>query len=270
MQELPELHIYRSQLAEQFAGAQITGIEVVNTKSFQENKELLSELVGKVVLFIERRGKHLLFHLDNGRRLVLQFGKESYLYKGTALDQTSRAAQVKLFFEDRILFLVGLRADDIQVMKVKEIEEQLRALGPDALDKKLTLDRFIERFAKKRGSIKSALMDQNVISGIGPVYSDEICFAAAVRPDAKIPVFESETWERLYDAMHSVLEKAISEGGAGVQTFEEGDSLTGGYREYFLVYGREDQTCSRCGGNIRKIDISSRKAYVCPGCQKDQ
>jgi formamidopyrimidine-DNA glycosylase len=134
----------------------------------------------------------------------------------------------------------------------------------------LTIDRFIARFAKKRGAIKTALMDQNVISGIGAVYSDEICYAAAVRPDAKIPLFERETWERLYEAMHSVLKEAISQGGAGEQPFAEGDSLTGGHHGHFQIYDREGQICQRCGGIIEKLDISGRKAFVSSDCQKDQ
>ncbi|WP_139999186.1 Fpg/Nei family DNA glycosylase [Paenibacillus paridis] len=271
MQELPELDIYRALIAEQFAGAQITGVEISSAKSFQASEdEIQRNVIGKVLWFVERRGLHLLFHLDNGKRLLLRLGQGAYLYKGNESDKPDRAAQVTLKFGENELYFVGLRSDELQLLTVREVEEKLGRFGYDALDKRLTIDRFISRFAKKRGAIKSALMDQNVLSGIGAAYSDEICYAAALRPDAKIPVFERETWERLYEAMHNVLKEAISEGGAGEHAFSLGDSLTGGHRGHFQVYDREGETCPRCGGIIEKIDVSGRKAFVCSDCQKDQ
>ncbi|WP_169081587.1 Fpg/Nei family DNA glycosylase [Paenibacillus sp. PL91] len=271
MQELPELENYRALLAEQFAGAQITGVEISNVKAFQASDEQVErDILGKVIWFVERRGLHLLFHLDNGKRLLLHLGQGAYLYKGSEQEEPTRTAQVKLHFGPVTLFCVGLRADALQLLTVKDVEEKLGRFGPDALDKRLTIDRFITRFAKKRGSIKTSLMDQNAISGIGAVYSDEICYAAALRPDAKIPMFERDTWERLYHSMHSVLKEAISQGGAGEQPYAEGDSLTGGYSEHFSVYERDGQSCARCGGVIEKVEVSGKKAFVCSDCQKDQ
>lgn len=271
MQELPELDIYRTFIAEQFVGGQITGIEISNTKIFQATDEQIQrDVIGKVVWFVERRGFYLVMHLDNGKRLLLHLGQGAYLYSGSEADKPSRTAQLKLIFGETVLYGVGLRADDLQLLTVKGIEEKLGKFGPDALDKRLTLDRFIGRFAKKRGSIKTALMDQNVITGIGAVYSDEICFAASVRPDAKIPMFENETWERLYEAMHSVLKEAISHGGAGEHAYSAEDGLTGKHRDQFQVYDREGQVCQNCGTTIEKIDVSNRKAFVCSNCQKEQ
>ncbi|OMF38275.1 endonuclease VIII [Paenibacillus sp. FSL H8-0548] len=271
MHELPELDNYRALLAEQFAGALITGVEITNVKAFQASEEEIQrDVVGKVLWFVERRGLHLLLHLDNGKRLLLRLGQGAYLYKGSEEDRPDRAAQVKLHFGEIVLYCVGLKSDDLQLLKVLEVEEKLGRFGYDALDKRLTIDRFIAAFAKKRSSIKTALMDQNVISGIGTVYSDEICYAAGLRPDAKIPVFERATWERLYEAMHKILKEAISHGGAGEQPFAAGDALTGGQRNLFQVYDREGQACPQCGGLIEKIEVSGRKAFVCSDCQKDQ
>ncbi|MNZ78223.1 Formamidopyrimidine-DNA glycosylase [compost metagenome] len=156
------------------------------------------------------------------------------------------------------------------MLSVKEVEEQLRGQGPDPFDKRLTLERFVQRFAKKRGALKTAMMDQNVISGIGSVYSDEICFAAEVRPDAKIPIIEHETWERLYNAMHNVLKEAISYGGAAEGPFTEGDAVTGGFAKRLRVYNREGQLCEQTGEVIEKIEVSGRKAFISPGYQKHQ
>ncbi|MGG1636441.1 Fpg/Nei family DNA glycosylase [Paenibacillus sp. NRS-1760] len=271
MHELPELENYRALLAEQFAGAQITGIEITNGKVFQASEEQIErDVVGKVVWFVERRGLHLVLHLDNGKRLLLHLGQGAYLYRGSESDKPDRNVQMKLHFGEAVLYGVGLRADDLQLLTVKEVEGKLGRLGPDALDKRVTVDRFIALFAKKRVAIRNALSDQNVISGIGAAYADEICFAAAIRPDTKVPVLENEAWERLYAAMHNVLKEAISQGGAGEHPFFEGDSLTGKHRNHFQVFEREGQPCSRCGAVIEKIDVSGRKVYACPACQQDE
>ncbi|WP_054024651.1 Fpg/Nei family DNA glycosylase [Bacillus sp. FJAT-28004] len=271
MYELPELENYRALLAEQFAGAQITGIEITNVKVFQASEEQIGrDVISKVVWFIERRGMHLVLHLDNGKRLLLHLGQGAYLYRGSATDKPDRNVQLKLIFGEVVLYGVGLRAEDLQLLTVKEVEGKLGRLGPDAMDKRVTLQRFIALFAKKRVAIRTALIDQNVISGIGAVYADEICFAAAIRPDTKIPAIESEAWERLYAAMHNVLKEAISQGGAAEYPFYEGDSLTGKHRNHFQVYEREGLLCSRCDTVIEKIDVSGRKAYACPNCQQDE
>jgi len=271
MHELPELDVYRAALTEYFAGAQITGIEVTNVKVFQASPEQLErDIVGKMVWFVERRGKHLIFHLDNGKRIMLHLSLGAYLYKGTDDDQPSRAAQVIIRFASQTLYIIGLRADDMQMLTVKGIEEQLGQLGPDPFDKRLNLDSFIERFAKKRGSLKAALIDQHVLSGIGSIYADEICFEAAVRPDAKIPALDSQAWERIYVAMHKVLKEAISLGGVDDQPFSANDNLTGGYNDHLQVHNREGQPCHRCGATIERINVSARKAFVCLSCQKDQ
>jgi formamidopyrimidine-DNA glycosylase len=136
MHELPELENYRAQIAEQFAGALITGVEISNVKVFQASEEEIQrDVVGKVLWFVERRGMHLLLHLDNGKRLLLRLGQGAYLYKGSEEDIPNRAAQVKLYFGDTVLYGVALKSDDMQLLKVKEVEEKLGRFGFDALDR---------------------------------------------------------------------------------------------------------------------------------------
>ncbi|MDQ0111372.1 Fpg/Nei family DNA glycosylase [Paenibacillus harenae] len=270
MLELPELENDREVLADRFAGAQITGIEVTSSKTFQiDAEQLRKEVVGAVVWFVERRGKHLLFHLDNGKRLVLQLTGAAYLYIGTLEDMPDKSTQVRVKLGEQILYLIGLRSEHLKLMTVREVEELFGGLGADPLDKKLTLNRFIDRFAKKRGAIRPALLDTNVLNALGSAYVDEILFRAELLPDAKIPLFEPATWERLYEAMHNVLKEAISNGGAGDFPLTADDRHTGGHKQKFRVHDREGEACLVCGSTIDKLEQSGRKAYYCPGCQKD-
>ncbi|MGO4372518.1 Fpg/Nei family DNA glycosylase [Paenibacillus sp. MCAF20] len=271
MLELPELDHVRGALTNRFAGAPITGIEVTNSKTFQVNvDEWRKDIVGAVVWFIERRGKHLLFHLDNGKRLILHLTQAAYLYIGSAEDAPDKTAQVQIKFGERFVYAVGLRSESIKLLSVREVEEMFSELGADPLDKKLTLNRFIDRFAKKRSSIRQALLDTSILNAIGSAYADEILFRAGLLPDAKIPLLEKETWERLYEAMHNVLQEAISYGGADDYPFAADDQLTGGYISKFKVYNREGEPCPTCGAAILKLEQSGRKAYYCGTCQKDK
>lgn len=269
MQELPELDIYRAMLAERFAGAQITAL-TIHKKGMDEaaKTELVGHVVGTTVWFVERRAQHLVFHLDNGKRLLVYVPYEAYAFCGTGVKKKDSKAFATISFGDRYVTFYGLMPEDILIMSVKGLEEYMKVNGIDPLDKRLTLSRFVERFSKKRSTLRTALLDTGLISGIGPVYADEIAFAAKIRPDTKLQSLNADAWERLYQAMGSVLRDAISHGGAGEKPMFEGDLLTGGYRERLQVYKREGQSCLRCGGTVQKVTAGNRKAFACISCQE--
>ncbi|WP_232242911.1 Fpg/Nei family DNA glycosylase [Paenibacillus sp. GSMTC-2017] len=269
MQELPELEIYRVMLAERYAGAQITGFQVHNHKITDLSEDQLNvEIIDKTVWFVERRAQHLIFHLDNGRRLVLHISNQAYLYSYLKDENyDSSKASVTMQFGNRHLSFHGLQRGDIQLLTVKGVEEYMKNFGPDPLNKRLSLNKFIEKFAKKRSSLKTALMDQSCIAGIGPVYADEIAYEAGIRPDLKLSEMDAESWEKLFVAMGSILRESISHGGAGQKPLFANDIFTGGYSERFKVIEREGTDCIRCGGTIEKISIGARKAFICPNCQ---
>ncbi|EXX89899.1 formamidopyrimidine-DNA glycosylase, partial [Paenibacillus darwinianus] len=131
----------------------------------------------------------------------------------------------------------------------------------------LTAEAFRARFAGKRGKLKTAFVDQGVIAGIGNCYADEIAFQAGVRPTVSIPAIGPESWQRLYDAMHTVLKRATRLGGYMEMPLVEGDTLTGSYNEHCLVYDRGGEPCLRCGTPIVEEKLSSRKIFYCPNCQ---
>lgn len=270
MQELPELEIYRALLAERFAGARITAVRTARARTTeQEESELAKAAVGAAVWYVERRDAYLIFHLDNGKRLMLEVAPKSYLYCGTADEKPIALAAAAIHFGDRILGLHGFTPDRIRLRTVKEVEAQLKTSGIDPLDKRFTLSRFKELFAKRRIALKTALTDRASVAGIGSVYSDEIAFAAGLLPNAKLAGLSPEAWERLYQAVGAVLKEAISHGGIGDRPLFAGDALTGGYIDRLHVYGRENEHCDRCGGMVEKLTVSGRKAFACRGCQSE-
>ncbi|MCU6708193.1 endonuclease VIII [Paenibacillus sp. J5C_2022] len=268
MHELPELYLYRAMLAERYAGARITAW---NFHDKLVDGDGMEEVIGSTVWYVERRANHLVFHLDIGKRLVLYMSNKSYLFSGAPDDHGCQNAMLTIGFgDDRTLAIYGLNKGDVQLLSVKAVEEQLRGYGLDPLDKGFNGDMLRKRLSKKRSSMKAALMDQKTIAGIGAVYSDEIMFAAGIRPDMRANSLSAELWERLYRAIVSVLQEAISHGGITKQPMHDQDSLSGGYAERLQVYGREGEACKRCGGTVSKVLASGRKAYACLSCQLEQ
>ncbi|MFC4101109.1 DNA-formamidopyrimidine glycosylase [Paenibacillus xanthanilyticus] len=269
MPEWPEMENYRIRLSGLIAGQTITGVDVTRAKSINVEPALFeAELTGRTVWFIERKGKMLIFHLDNGKRLLLHLMLGGVMHFGTDEEAPERSVQVALRFQRGTLRFIGLRLGYLHLLTQKETEAQLKELGPDPFDQRLTLERFKERFKGKRGAIKTALVDQHVLSGIGNCYADEMAFEAGIRPDARIPELAPESWERLYSAMRTVLHDALNKGGYMELPLTTDDTLTGGYNEHCLVYDRSGEPCRRCGGTIVQAEISSRKMFYCPNCQQ--
>ncbi|QYR23816.1 endonuclease VIII [Paenibacillus sp. sptzw28] len=269
MPEWPEMETYRKLLAERIVGQPVTQVEVTRPKSINVEPDIFSEqLIGRTVLFVERRGKMLLFHLDNGKRLLLHLMLGGMIRFGPPGEIQDRSVQVAIGFPAGVMCFIGLRLGYIHLYTVKEVEAHLAKLGPDPFDKRLTFERFKKLFAGKRGSLKTTLVNQQVVSGIGNCYADEIAFDAGIRPDARISELEPDTWERLYNSMHSVLKEAASYGGYMEMPLTADDTLTGGFNDRCRVYDRDGQPCLRCGGTVERGEINSRKMFFCPSCQK--
>lgn len=268
MPEWPEMETYRGLLTERIAGTRILGVEVTREKSINLPADRFeAELTGQSVWFIEHRGKHLIFHLNNGKRLLLHLMLGGLLAFGTDQEAPDRSVQVTIRFPHGNLYFMGLRLGYLHLLSAKETIARLAKLGPEPLDKRLTAEAFRARFAGKRGKLKTAFVDQGVIAGIGNCYADEIAFQAGVRPTVSIPAIGPESWQRLYDAMHTVLKRATRLGGYMEMPLVEGDTLTGSYNEHCLVYDRGGEPCLRCGTPIVEEKLSSRKIFYCPNCQ---
>jgi formamidopyrimidine-DNA glycosylase len=132
-------------------------------------------------------------------------------------------------------------------------------LGPDVCSPEFDRKTFHKLLANRHGMIKSALMDQSLMVGIGNVYSDEILFQAGVHPRQSVPNLKEETIDEIYDCLNEVLRTAI-ENKADPANFPD-DYLT-------PLRGQKKADCPRCGGQIRRVEVAGRSAYYCPACQQ--
>ncbi|MEC0371516.1 Fpg/Nei family DNA glycosylase [Paenibacillus chibensis] len=271
MPELPEMENYRRLLSEYIINQPITQVVVNREKSLNvPADQFTQELLGLRAIFVERRGKHLIFHMNNGRRLLLHLMLGGLLYYGSDEDRPDRSTQVEITFGQHTLFFIGLRLGYLHLLTAKEVEEALKPLGPELIDRRMSKERFIELLKGRRGALKSLLVNQHVIAGIGNCYADEIAFEAGLLPSAKIQELSAEAVGRLYDAAVKVLTEALEHGGYMEAPFMEGDAVTGGYDEMCNVYDREGESCVRCSGVVNKVELTGRKAFFCPSCQHEQ
>lgn len=269
MPEWPEMEHYRTQLSTLVCGKRITDAVVNREATVNETKETFaSAIANRTILFVERRGKHLLFHLDDGNRLVLHLMLGGWLYYGEQAPKEDNRYQVILRLSDgNSLYFGGLRLGYLHRMTAKAALEQMKELGPEPFDSRLTPEAFHQRLMGKRGRLKTTLIDQKFIAGIGNCYSDEICFEARLHPATAANTLSEEQTSRLYAAMKKVLLEAKESGGYMEQPVTAGDRVTGGYNSRCLVYDRGGEPCGVCGHEIHHETLSGRKMFYCPSCQ---
>ena len=179
---------------------------------------------------------HLIFDFDNGLQL--------------ALSDLRKFAKV----------LFGNRED-------LEKSADLAKIGPDPMDKNFKGSDFIKLISRQKRKIKQVLMDQNVISGIGNIYSDEALFLAKINPFRPANKIAKNELKNLYSAIKNVLKKAIKLRGTSISDFRDTSGKAGSYGEKRLIYRKEGQACSRCQTPIKRVKIGGRSAHFCPHCQ---
>jgi formamidopyrimidine-DNA glycosylase len=259
MPELPEVEHASRVVRKVIVGRTLTDVRVLHRA---QRKGLpprdVARVKGATVVSVERRGKHQLLELSTGAVLVVHFRMTGDWEIGRSADPVPRFARVVFDLDDgsrvslddpRALSSVTLHRDGRQ---------SLPALGPDAADPSVTVETFGAALAKRRVSIKLALLDQRVLAGVGNIYAAEALWLAKISPTAVASSLTRARQAALLEAVRAVLEKA--------------QQLTGRYRAdgvgRFEVYDREGEPCSRCGTKIKRITQSARSTYYCPRCQR--
>lgn len=230
----------------------------------------LSALAGRTIDAVRRRGKvlilecgdlALLFHLKmSGRFLWCRPGRPRGRHVHLVLG--FRDPDRELHFEDvRKFGLVRCRP----IGRLAACPE-IGGLGPEPLE--IGADDFAVRLRARRGRIKSVLLDQSFLAGVGNIYADEALHRAGIHPLAPASRLSRPRADRLRAVLCDVLREAIAAGGSSVRDYRDADGQLGSFQERHRVYGREGQPCLRCGGSIRRDVIGGRSSHFCPRCQR--
>ena len=208
------------------------GVKKVSSNKFQVISLIKGPLREKVNGYI-----HLIFYLDNGWQL--------------ALSDLRKFAKV----------LFGRKEE------IKNLPD-LKRLGPEPLDESFKVDKFISLISLEKRKIKQVLMDQEVISGIGNIYSDEILWQVKIHPFTPANQLTNSQLKDIYSAMRRILKKAIKLRGTSISDFRDISGKSGAYADVRKVYAKEGERCQRCQTLIKRIKIGGRSAHFCPKCQK--
>lgn len=271
MPELPEVETIRRQLDPALVGRRIVAARVLDERWARPEspQEVERRITGRLIESTRRRGKYLIVGLEGGRNLVMHLRMTGNLLLADPDpdDRFLRAAfelddGAELWFTDARRFGHGV------VLTDEELEPYLQArLGVEPLAGELTGDNLAHLAAGRTAPLKSFLLDQRRIAGIGNIYADEALHRAELHPLSPAGSMRSEHCEALVEGIVEALEVGLAHGGSSIDDYRDAWGEKGSMQDEFLVHTREGQDCGRCGGTIRRIVVGGRSTYFCPGCQ---
>ena len=291
MPELPEVEVTRRRIRPLLVGRRIRAVRTTCPSYFYLTPpdRLRRGLRGRRVETLERLGKYLLADLDDGKRLMLHLGMTGQLFVAGAdsvrlLTASQRAAlsperqrdfrpdahtHLQLEFWDEgpaVLFRDVRKFGKVKLLAKGEREPRLERLGVDALA--ASGEQLFRRSRRRKLAVKSLLLDQSVLAGVGNIYADEALFLAGVRPRRRAGRLTRAECERLVAALRQTLERSIETGGSSISDYIAPDGSDGAYQDERRVYARTGEPCPSCGTPIRRIVLGARGTHYCPKCQR--
>jgi len=272
MPELPEVETIRRQLEPAIVGRVIESLRVQDERWTRPvaPREVERALAGRRIEAVERRGKYLLLRLEGGRTLAMHLRMTgNLLLVDETTDPPYLRAQLQLEGGRRLLFTDARRFGHAVVLDDAELDEYFAArLGIEPLSDSLTAEELCRRAAGRRAPLKSFLLNQLGVAGIGNIYADEALHRAELHPLSPAGSMKPEDCERLRVGIVEALEAGLRSGGASIDDYRDSRGEQGAMQDEFLVHTREGKPCPRCGAEIRRIVVGGRSTYFCPSCQR--
>jgi formamidopyrimidine-DNA glycosylase len=270
--ELPEVETVRRTLKPAI-GAQIEGVWDSAKGLHMQRKPpraALRKLVGARITEVRRIGKYLLLDTDGDKSLLVHLGMTGRLRLHTKGDPRATHTHVVLDLGDRELRFSDPRRFgqvDVVTRAIEREHPALSILGPDPLTDGIDHVAFHARARKKKAMLKVFLLDHSVLAGVGNIYASEALWRAKLRPTTRAHKLTAESAKRLAEAIHEVLDHALSKGGTSLRDFVDADGAEGENAEYLWVYDRAGEPCLRCKAKIKRSVLQGRATYYCPTCQ---
>jgi formamidopyrimidine-DNA glycosylase len=270
--ELPEVETIRRQIEPELVGRRIASMEVFDERLTRPvpPREVERAVTGRRIESVGRRGKYLLVRLEGGRWLVMHLRMTgNIVLREPRSDVRFLRAVIRLGGGTTLLFTDALRFGTAVVLDDAELDAYMAArAGVEPLSERLTAERICELAAGRRAPLKSFLMVQDGIAGIGNIYADEALWRARLHPLSPAGSMRLEHCERLREGIVGAIEAGLDNGGASIDDYRDARGAEGTMQDEFCVHNREGQPCPRCGTEIRRIVLGGRSTYFCPGCQQ--
>ena len=287
MPELPEVEIVKQSLAKKIEQKKIKKVIIKNRnlrfKIPQKFEELLKN---KIIKKITRFSKYLILNFSDGSFCLIHLGMSGtiHLIKKNNLNKFTNVSfynsptlpkkhnHVEIQFQAlKVIYNDPRRFGFFKFVNNKqELINRFRHLGPEPFFKNFNFKYLSKYFFNKKRDIKSFLIDQRFVSGIGNIYASEILFLSKIKPTRSAMKLSEKDCKKIISFSKSVLKKAILKGGSSIRNFKNTQGKKGNFQKEFKVYQRENQNCLRnkCTGKIKKIFISNRSTFFCNTCQK--
>ena len=274
MPELPEVETIRRDLAARVEGRRITSVTIppdtgkpvpvikgTDAATFREG------VVGATITMADRRGKYLVFHLDTGLMLVVHLRMTGALLHRKADAPPDPFLRAVLHLDDG----TELRFTDIRkfggLWLIDDFELVTTGLGPEPLSEGFTADIVANAVRGRKAPVKSIILDQRRIAGIGNIYADEACFAAHIDPRRHgLTLTEGEV-AALHDSVRKVLAFGVESRGASFRDYKDADGKSGSMHMHVKVFRRTGKECYDCGSVIERVVVGGRSTHFCPKCQ---
>jgi len=262
MPELPDVERFKGYLDANALHQKVAAVEVRDADILERvsARRLRSQLRGRPFESTSRYGKFLFVHRPSPPLLVLHFGMTGYLDYAREDREPPEHARVVLHFAEghRLAYVCQRKLGLVTLADDRQAFIEKRGLGPDALDEGLTFRAFADRLSGRRGAVKSALMNQAILAGVGNVYADEVLFQAGIAPGRRVDQLDDKELRNLHRTMRRVLKTSIRN-NAEISRLP---------RTYLLPHRDSDGRCPRCDRELKKARISGRGTYLCPHCQE--
>ena len=295
MPELPEVETIRQGLSPRVIGRSICDFLVGRREAVRrilkiEAEYMARKICGQTVRDLTRRGKFLVFELDR-HHLIMHLGMTGQLtfrdparvdsrrflrHPLTGLERASQHApdkhtHLQFIFEDETALLFRDIRQFGKVFLVTKQEDVLSrffaGLGLEPFTSDYHLEAFLNKLRPRKLRLKSLLLDQSFVAGVGNIYADEALFEAGLHPARRVGSLRLLEKKKLFEAIPCVLERGIFFGGTTLRDYVNSDGEEGSHQEELRIYGRADRPCYRCGSPVERVVISQRGSHFCPYCQ---
>lgn len=269
MPELPEVETVKKKLAPALIGKRLTGLDVRLQRIF-ENGENLPLPVGQTFRAVRRLGKYLVFELDRAA-LIIHLGMTGQLLLGTGeADPKHHRVRFRLASGETLIFRDIRTFGRVILLSKGEwpTHPRIQKLGLDPIAGSApTLENIPKRFLISERNMKTILLEQGFLAGVGNIYADEILHASGIHPLRKAKQMKFGDWENVFRNTVRILKSAIASSGTTFSDYRKPDGTQGKFSKRLRVYGREGESCHHCESRIQKIRVAGRGTAFCPSCQ---
>jgi len=271
MPELPEVETIKNVLKPIVTGHKITKIDVLRHQTILGDANVfISSLENQTFLDITRIGKFLVFHLSNDKVFISHLRMEGKYYEVNENEDNTHYSRVvfhldnkkKLCYDDSRCFGIMKLTSESNYLK----EEEISKLGPEPFNIN-DVSFLMKKCKNKRLPIKTTLLDQTLMTGLGNIYVDETLYASNIHPLTPANLITKQEWETIIDNAKKILTIAIEMGGSTIKSYHPGKGIDGNFQTRIKIYGRKDEICPICGSKFRFTKVNGRGTTFCPHCQ---